>query len=88
MLKPHNDTQSLPRLHQEKGFVDHSRYGVSCLLLLSEVELQIPWVILCQLIPGVPESWIQDLLVCSVYGIELCCSIGIASLLVWMLYQN
>ena len=44
--------------------------------------------ILCQLVPGIPEAWVQDLLVGSLDCIEFCCSIWIVSLLVWMLCQS
>ena len=45
-------------------------------------------ITLCQLVPGVSEAWVQDLLVCFLYGIELGCCIGVVPLLVWMLCQG
>ena len=45
-------------------------------------------VLLGQLVPGIPEARVQDLLVCSLYRIELCRGIWVAPLLVWMLGQG
>ena len=42
----------------------------------------------CQLVPGVSKAWVQNLFVCSLYGIELGRCIGIVPLLVWMLCQG